>query len=85
LLGLASSPFLLAPLAIGVLNYLDRSNFDPKIIKNDILGGLDKTSQIFNGSSKSNGGIIQDLADYILQTNRYNDSLSGGMKKGYVV
>lgn len=28
-----------------------------------------------------NGGIIQDLADYILQTNRYNDSLSGGMKK----
>ena len=76
LLGLVSSPFLLAPLAIGVLNYLDRSNFDPKVIKNDILGGLDKTSQIFNGSSISNGGIIQDLADYILQTNRYNDGVS---------
>ncbi len=33
-----------APLAIGVLNYFDRSNFDPKAIKKYILDGLDKNS-----------------------------------------
>ena len=31
-----------APLAINVLNYFDRSNFDPKVIKKYILDGLDK-------------------------------------------